>query len=115
MTSSHIARLFGKRLRAERERLGLSREQLSEGAHLAPSFLAYLEHGQRTPSLETIVNLAKCLNVAPAALLADVYLSPITPDERLISQFTFLLRDRTWDQKKEILKALRALIKNFSK
>lgn len=105
--------LLAKRIRAERERAGLTREQLAEALDLAPSFLAYLESGQRKPSLETIVKLAGRLKIPVRALFSDLKTKPANEDSKAIEQFAHLIRSKTPAQKKAIINGLKALAKSF--
>jgi len=57
------------RLKALRERRGLSQEQLAEKAGLSRPHLARLETAKQDPTLSTIEKLAKALKVKPAELL----------------------------------------------
>lgn len=63
---------FAENLRAERERLGLSQEQLGYASGLHRTEISLLERGQRDPRLSTIVRLAHGLGVPPALLLTNI-------------------------------------------
>lgn len=115
MADSDIYRLLARRIRAERERAGLTREQLAEALDLAPSFLAYLESGQRKPSLETIVKLAERLKIPIRDLFSNLKTTPANEDGKAIKQFAHLIRSKTPAQKRAIINGLRALAKSFKK
>jgi len=57
------------RLKALRERRGLTQEQLAEKSRVGRSHLARLETGKQDPTLSTLEKLAKALNVDVAKLL----------------------------------------------
>jgi transcriptional regulator with XRE-family HTH domain len=57
------------RLKALRERRGLTQEQLSEKSGIGRSHLARLETGKQDPTLSTLEKLAKALGVKVARLL----------------------------------------------
>ncbi|HEY3866146.1 MAG TPA: helix-turn-helix transcriptional regulator [Solirubrobacteraceae bacterium] len=63
---------FAANLRRERERLNLSQEALGERCDLHRTEISLLERAQRGPRLETIVKLARALEIAPAKLLDDI-------------------------------------------
>lgn len=42
-------------MRAERERLGYSREQIAERAHISPRYLAAIELGEKIPKADVMV------------------------------------------------------------
>lgn len=62
---AEIMRLFGRRVREARKRLELTLEQASERADLSAKFLGEVERGERRPSFESILALARALNVGP--------------------------------------------------
>lgn len=59
-------RLFGKRVRAIRKAARITQEDAAEKAHLNPKYLGEIERGEKRPSFEVILALAKALNVSPA-------------------------------------------------
>ncbi|MFG3203824.1 DUF1918 domain-containing protein [Streptomyces sp. NPDC048192] len=59
---------IGRRVAAERERQGLSREELARRAAMAPDYLAYLEERPADPSLAALIRLAAALGTSVAAL-----------------------------------------------
>jgi transcriptional regulator with XRE-family HTH domain len=50
-------------LRAERERLGISKYSLAERSGLSEQMIGYVERGLRNPSLETVVRIAAGLEI----------------------------------------------------
>jgi transcriptional regulator with XRE-family HTH domain len=57
-----------RRLRAER---GYSQEALAERAKLNADFLGFIERGDNLPTLATILQLARALEVKPSELMED--------------------------------------------
>lgn len=57
------AKLFGRRLKALRKARKLSQAQLAEKIDIGTKFLGDLETARRSPSFETIVSIAKELDV----------------------------------------------------
>jgi transcriptional regulator with XRE-family HTH domain len=64
---------FAANLRRERKRLKLSQEVLSECCDLQMSEISCLERAQRGPRLETIVKIARALEIPPAKLLDGIF------------------------------------------
>ncbi len=64
---TEIMKLFGQRVREARRRLGWTLEQASERADLSAKFLGEIERGMRRPSFESILALARALEVSPIA------------------------------------------------
>jgi transcriptional regulator with XRE-family HTH domain len=57
------------RLKAIRERRGLTQEQLAEKSGVSRTYLARLETGRQDPTLSTLEKLAKALGVKVRRLL----------------------------------------------
>lgn len=68
-----VRQQFADNLRARRERLGLSQEALAEICDLHRTEISLLERCKRSPRLETIVILARALELpSPGELLKGV-------------------------------------------
>jgi transcriptional regulator with XRE-family HTH domain len=65
-----ILRQFGVRVRALRQKIGWSQEQLAHACQLDRSYIGGVERGQRNVSLVNIQKIAKALNV-PLQTLFD--------------------------------------------
>jgi transcriptional regulator with XRE-family HTH domain len=64
---------FGANLRSHRERVGLSQEGLADLCDLDRTEISLLERGKRFPRLDTIVRLARGLELpSPAQLLEGI-------------------------------------------
>lgn len=63
---------FGRNVRSQRERRGLSQEELGHAAGLHPTEISRLERGVREPRLSTVVRLARALGLRPARLLDGI-------------------------------------------
>lgn len=70
MTGMDVVILFGRNVRALRERAGLSQEELAFRAGMKRSYLSDLERGTRNPTVRALGRLAVALDVPPARLLA---------------------------------------------
>ena len=57
------AKAFGRRLKSMREAAGLTQEQVAERTRGDAKYLSALENGRSSPTLDTIMALAKALNV----------------------------------------------------
>lgn len=68
-TAAPLIDLFARRLKAERERVGLTQRGLAEASGLRDSYVSMLERGQRVPPLDTLATLADALGVEPYTLL----------------------------------------------
>ena len=61
--------MFGARLSAVRQGLGISQEDLALAAGVGRSYLSGVERGRRNVSLVNICKLAQTLGVRPSVLL----------------------------------------------
>ena len=55
---------FGKQLQLYRERAGYSQEALAEQIECSTIFISYIERGEKSPSLDTLVKLANALDIS---------------------------------------------------
>ena len=69
---SEAAHLFGERLRLERQRLGLTQDEVAHLAGMNVANYGKIERGIGNPVLHTIVRLAAVLGVDPAVLVAGI-------------------------------------------
>ncbi len=60
---------LGDAIRARREKLGLSQEQLADAADIHVTHLGGVERGVRNPNYATIVKLARALKTTPGAIV----------------------------------------------
>ncbi|HLM84763.1 MAG TPA: helix-turn-helix transcriptional regulator [Solirubrobacteraceae bacterium] len=63
---------FGLNLRGHRDRVGLTQDELSDRCDLDRSEISLLERGQRFPQLDTLVKLARALEIPPGELLDGI-------------------------------------------
>ena len=62
----------GKRIRKFRENKGWTQEQFAEKIGLSVTYTGMIERGEKTPKLETFIQIANVLEVSADQLLADV-------------------------------------------
>jgi transcriptional regulator with XRE-family HTH domain len=63
---------LGARIRARREALGLTQAALAERAGLTSNYVGVLERGLKVPTIDTLITIAKALDISLVALLGDV-------------------------------------------
>ncbi|MEQ8383099.1 MAG: helix-turn-helix transcriptional regulator [Coleofasciculus sp. A1-SPW-01] len=63
---------FGADVRARREELGFSQEQLAELAGMHRTYVGSIERGERNISLENIVKLCEALQIKPSSLMGSL-------------------------------------------
>lgn len=65
-------KVFGEVLQAIRKEQGLSQEQLGFESGYHRTYISLLERGQKSPSLNTLFQLAMALKVTPSEMLQRV-------------------------------------------
>lgn len=73
---SFVSDQFGRNLKRERERVGISQEELGLRASLHRTEISQLERGLRVPRIDTLVQLAGSLGVKPEDLLEGLAWNP---------------------------------------
>ena len=63
---------FGRRIKARREELGLSRRDLVEASGLSYPYVSQLETGYRLPAHKALAALAEALEMSPTELSASI-------------------------------------------
>lgn len=73
---SEVAARFGANLARQRERAGVTQEELSFGASLHRTEIGLLERGGRIPRIDTLAKLAGALGVPMSSLLDGIDWEP---------------------------------------
>lgn len=69
-----LRKQFGENLKRRRMEAGMTQERLADLAKLDRTAIGLLERGKRTPRLDTILTLARALDLgSPADLLVGLY------------------------------------------
>lgn len=63
---------FGKKVRNERLRLGLSQEELASRANVHRTYIGMIERAEKNITLENIEKIAKALNISIAEFFSKV-------------------------------------------
>lgn len=70
-SSKESLRVLARRIRALRERQGLTQEEFAKRSGISISFASLVERGERSPSYDTLVQVASALDVPLAELFRD--------------------------------------------
>ena len=81
---------IGNRVRLIREAQNKTRDKLSEEADISPHFLFEIETGKKSMTANTIINLAKALNVTTDFIL----LGSVTPMSKIVNDLEGLTPDQ---------------------
>lgn len=99
---------LGKRCKARRESLGMTREQLAEKINLSPNFIGQFESGNKLLSISNFYLLCQALSVSPNELLKIPSAYYIPNGESSLSE------NLEYDKTKLIVKNLFELILKLS-
>ena len=94
---------IGNRIQQERQKMGLTQEELAEKAGISQNFMSLIENG-RNMSLGVIIRLAKIFGVTVDYLLRDVLEAG---ENNLIEQSTSYMRRLTPKQQLFILNTIK--------
>lgn len=100
--------LFGKRIRTLRKAAKMTQEKAAEEARLNSKYLGQIERGEKRPSLDAILALAKALRVSPASFF---HFDREENDEKVLrKRIDGLLHDRSPQQLQQVYRILRTLL-----
>ena len=99
---------MGNRIRAEREKTGMSRERLAEAVDKTPRFIADVERGSVGVSVQTLKKICETLNISSDKMIWGET-SHISIDERLkfVDDNYIRIIDKTVQCQLELIELLR--------
>ncbi len=65
-------RILGETIRARRQKAALSQEKLAEKADLSTVFISRVERGKESPSVDSLVKIARALGVRAKDLVDEL-------------------------------------------
>jgi len=65
-------RVLGEAIRAKRREIKFSQEKLAEKAELSTVFISRVERGKESPSVDSLLKIAKALKVRVRELVVDI-------------------------------------------
>lgn len=95
-------------MRTAREAAHLSRETVAERAKIGVNYLGQIERGEKWPTLEVIVSIARAMSVSPSIFLD---LEPVLAEpQALKSAVAQLLENRDSAQLQMVFRVVKALL-----
>lgn len=78
MAGKHVSieKIVGERIRARREALNLSQEQLAFECGLHRTYISQIERGMKSPTVRVLLSLATALGTSPDELLRELPNAP---------------------------------------
>ncbi|OGP49768.1 MAG: hypothetical protein A2Y79_04835 [Deltaproteobacteria bacterium RBG_13_43_22] len=99
--------MIGIRISEIRKKKGFTQDQLAEKMEISPKYLSSIERGRENPTLNTLINLAQCLEVDLGVIFSFPQIEDPAKRKSLISS---LLNKADDDQLKLALKVLATII-----
>lgn len=96
----------GQRIKAAREKRGLTQEELAASVNISPTHVSVIERGAKTVRMDTFVAIANALEVSADSLLIDVVDHATASEASALSSAIECLPH---EERTRILKAIRAL------
>ena len=78
-----VRKLVGRNVRQNRERVGVSQEELAYRAGIDRTYVSGIERGIRNPTVLVLQDLAGVLKVRPADLLSEIDGTTVWPAAKL--------------------------------
>jgi len=99
-------RAIGARIKAAREKAGMTQEDLAAALEMSPTHISVIERGVKCPKLDTFVNIANTLRVSSDALLQDVV---VHSTDGIASELSQTISQMPKRDQERMLNAIRAL------
>ena len=96
---------LGAKIKTKRKEQRYTQEQLSELCDISVGFLAHIEAGTRSPSLETLYKIAKVLNISIDYLLLDTTID----DDNFIQYVTAAVQNKPKERYKHFCNVVKIL------
>lgn len=99
---------FGRRVRARREKLSMSLDELADRIDSDKSSLSRIENGDRIPRLDRVLQIADALKTTPAKLLPNRFMDDKNAD--MLPQIYRRLMRQTAEQRRVSLQYICAML-----
>lgn len=104
-------KILGQRIREERLRLKLTQEQLSERIDVTASYLGAVERGEKSMTLEKLIDLINVFDVSMDYILSDFIQPRVNENNNDISDLINNMNDH---QRKLTIEIVKLIQKNYS-
>lgn len=101
------AKAVGQRIKAAREKKGLTQEELAALIDISPTHISVIERGTKIPRLDTFVAIANVLEMSSDSLLVDVLEHSA---DVVASELSTAIENLPHEEKLRVLKVVTALI-----
>ena len=104
--------ILGRRIRDQREALGLKQEKFAEIVEISNVHLSEIERGKKTPSMEAFIRIVNALDTPADYLLRD---EVKTTKHVIFNEITEKMKDLPPEQAEFIKDLFDVALKNFAK
>ena len=101
---------IGKKIAETRIRQNKTQEELAEILEISPSFLSHIETGKRKPGFDTLIQIAKCLNMSLDYLILDEDLEKNVKDEIYIKEIYKKMKLVDEETRKKLIEVIDIII-----
>ena len=101
--------LVGQKIKNKHKQCGLTQEQLAEKCDISVSYIAHIERGTKSLSLETAVKVSNVLDVSIDYLILD----ELDSDNRIFSALETEINDLPPAKRQTFIKFARLILKNI--
>lgn len=103
---------IGKNFRKYRSIKGLRQEDIANRTNLSINYIGMIERGEKTPSLETFINIVNAIGVSSDMILADVLNNGYQIKDSLLSE---KLAKLSLDERNKIYDVIDTMVKHSKK
>ena len=104
----NIKERIGARIASLRKARKMTQEQLAARMEISIPYLSSIERGRENPTLNTLINLARCLDLDLGEMFSHIEIEDPTQRKVVISSLLSNVGD---EQLKQALKVLKALLR----
>ena len=115
MDAKELYKNIGKIIRSERNKTGITLEELAEKIDRDWSFLSQIERGKSIPSIETLSRICSALHIPLSKLFKSNKYTTGNKDDPYIKKLAFILRDKDAGYKKMITRFISQSVKKKPK
>lgn len=97
---------IGQKIKELRTAQNMSQFTLAEKANISPTYISYVENGQKCMSLETLLGIANALGVSPDVILVGAYENHTNASQH---EFSEILGDCSLYESRVMLETVKAV------
>ena len=104
---------FGARLREERQQQKLTRIMLADKVGTKQDYIAQMERGDKSPSLDTLIRILSALDISADALIFGVTDKKLNAVDNVLTELTELLKRKSVEEISAYCNMIKYMSKQF--